>query len=217
MWMWSMGTIRWVGLLRQKITKCRGNNVSANYFDAAGNLTQTSYPNHTRHFWEYTEQNRLKSSRVEKLSGATVTLHRRYDYYLNDAGHRKQVNETLADDVTRRSLTYRYDYAETPPLVGILGTGTAQEELRPPPARVYRLTEEKLISDNAGHKVTYLHDLLGNRLKRTDTGLGSGSDQTYKYGANDRVTSDTTPEFTYDANGNTVTSGTGTVTDYYDA
>src|SRR3954471_23222605 len=49
-------------LATTKNNKVSGENVSANYFDAAGNLTQTSYPNHTRHFWEYTEQNRLKSS-----------------------------------------------------------------------------------------------------------------------------------------------------------
>jgi RHS repeat-associated protein len=204
-------------LATTKNNKVSGADVSTNYYDVVGNLAQTSYPNKVRHFWEYTEQNRLKSTRVEKFESGTVTLHRRYDYALGVAGHRKQVIEKLANDVTRRNVTYRYDYAESPPLVGVLGTGASLQELRPPLAKVYRLTEEKLISDTAGPKATYQHDLVGNRLGRTDTGLGTGSDQSYVYAANDRVTSDTTAEFTYDANGNTVTSGTGTVTDYYDA
>jgi RHS repeat-associated protein len=204
-------------LATTKNNKVSGSNVSTNYYDVVGNLSLASYPNKVRHFWEYTEQNRLKSTRVEKFENGTVTLHRRYDYALGVGGHRKQVIEKLANDVTRRSVAYQYDYAESPPLVGVLGTGASLQELRPPLAKVYRLTEEKLISDSAGPKTTYKHDLLGNRLGRTDTGLGSGSDQSYVYAANDRVTSDTTPEFTYDANGNTVTSGTGTVTDYYDA
>jgi RHS repeat-associated protein len=68
----------------------------------------------------------------------------------------------------------------------------------------YRLTSEAITGDPAGHNgtVSYTqYDAVGNRLQMTST-LSAVPGGSFSYDANDQLTTDT-----YDANGNTISSG----------
>jgi RHS repeat-associated protein len=70
---------------------------------------------------------------------------------------------------------------------------------------LYRLTKETITGDPAGNNraISYVLDAVGNRLSRSSTVSGIAN-QAFTYDTNDRLTSDT-----WDANGNTIASGTG--------
>jgi RHS repeat-associated protein len=70
----------------------------------------------------------------------------------------------------------------------------------------YKLTSEAIVGGTPAGSVGYTHDAVGNRLTRTSTVPGVPA-QSFSFDANDRLATDT-----YDANGNTLTSGLATYT-----
>jgi RHS repeat-associated protein len=101
-----------------------------------------------------------------------------YDYELDATGNRKKVIEHLANDPTGRTVNWSYD-------------------------NIYRLTDEVITLDPHSKNGNAHYDLdpVGNRTQETATlpGLLPGS---FTYDADDRLNTET-----YDANGNTLTSG----------
>jgi RHS repeat-associated protein len=82
-----------------------------------------------------------------------------------------------------------------------------------------RLTQESVIYPNtSAQNADYTYDLVGNRLTRANaTAIDPAlANQTLDYDIKDRFTTSGAP-VSFDANGNSVTSASGTVTDYYDA
>lgn len=150
------------------------------------------------------------------ISGSALL--RGYCYDLDLTGHRTAVTETegsLAAPVNRRKVTYDYDRDEA-------GNATV--------ARVHRLTQEKLFTPDgaaawtAAGIIAHVYDRVGNRTKRTATGVTSAeplNNQNFTFDKRDQIDSDGDPETTsnrYDANGNTIIDENGTATgDVYDA
>ena len=158
-----------------------GRLASATDNRLAGNNTTTYAYDKVGNLEGYTYGNGVRSlyaynalNRLETLtiSRAASTLSS-YSYTLDAAGHRESVTE--ADG---RSVNYTYD-------------------------ALYRLTGESVAGDAQGvnGSVGYAYDDVGNRLTRTSTLPGVGS-QSFAYDLNDRLTSDTS-----DANGSTRQSG----------
>src|SRR5207237_10304134 len=82
-----------------------------------------------------------------------------------------------------------------------------------------RLTQESVIYPNTAAKnADYTYDLVGNRLTRANaTAVDSAlADQTLSFDTKDRFTTSGAP-VSFDANGNSVSSASGTVSDSYDA
>jgi RHS repeat-associated protein len=106
-----------------------------------------------------------------------------YDYELDATGNRKKVIEHLANDPNGRTVNWSYD-------------------------NIYRLTDEVITLDPHSRNGNAHYDLdpVGNRTQETATlpGLLPGS---FTYDADDRLNTET-----YDANGNTLTSGGKTFT-----
>src|SRR5438105_3900376 len=100
--------------------KQSGSNVSTNFYDLAGVLTETSYPNTMRQKFDRTEQNRLNKVTWEQNTGSAMVARKRFTYQLNLTGQRTQVIE---DDgtTTQRTVHYAYDSAVSPPVIGISG------------------------------------------------------------------------------------------------
>jgi RHS repeat-associated protein len=105
-----------------------------------------------------------------------------YEYTLDAAGNRRQVVEHLPNE-TGRTVNWSYD-------------------------NIYRLTNETISLDphSVNGSVGYGLDPVGNRQSQTSSipGIGTGS---FTYDPDDRLNTET-----YDANGNTLTSGGKTFT-----
>jgi YD repeat-containing protein len=148
-----------------KNNKVGGSNVSTNWYDLAGNLTETSYPNSDLHRWEYTEQNRMKATVLEKIANNTVTTLRRYDYTLNAGGMRTAVAEKDSATTAYRNVEWKYDYADPKPLVGVTTVGTEAREYRADLPKLNRLTHEAVQFPATASFLSadYSYDLVGNR------------------------------------------------------
>jgi RHS repeat-associated protein len=210
-------------LFTLKDWKQSGSNVSTNYYDLAGVLTETSYPNTIRQRFDHSEQNRLSKVTWEQNTGSAMVAKKRFAYQLNATGQRVQVDEDDGAPAVSRTVKYAYDSALTPPVIGMGATDTASGGVNLPfyqrIPKLGRLTQESVIYPNTtAQNADYTYDLVGNRLTRAnataiDTAL---ADQSLMYDTKDRFTQSGAP-VSFDANGNSVTSAAGTVTDSYDA
>jgi len=168
-------------------------------YDAVGNMTGSGYANGVGHQYNYTALNRLQELTVGKMSSgvdppAISTIHQKYTYTLNNAGHRIQILEGSVGVSPARMINHVFD-------------------------KLYRLKSETITGDVNGENgaIGYTHDKVGNRLTRTSS-VPFVTSVVHNYTANDHLTGDTV-----DANGNTITSPvthladhTGTYTDVYD-
>ncbi|NES97676.1 MAG: RHS repeat protein, partial [Desertifilum sp. SIO1I2] len=154
-------------------------------YDRVGNLKQTQFPNSIVERRFYDELNRLELLETVRIDPATGNETRlaKFEYTLNEAGHRTSVAETLRHPLTNqlveRTVHYKYD-------------------------DLYRLIEERVMGTT--QTITYTYDLVGNRLTKTDA---SGTTQ-YRYNQNDRLLEEqvngvVVTSYSYDDNGNTTT------------
>ena len=118
-----------------------------------------------------------------QINDAQATLLNSFGYQLNAVGHRTRI-----DEANGRTRLFQYD-------------------------NLNRLTSEQITGDSAGVNgaVSYVHDLVGNRIASASTLPGVVS-QSNSYSVNDRLDSDTC-----DDNGNTVAAPGITAGDVYDA
>jgi RHS repeat-associated protein len=203
--------------------KQSGANISTNFYDLAGVLTETSYPNTIRQRFEHTEQNRLSKVIWEQNTGSAMVARKRLAYQLNATGQRVQVDEDNGAPAVSRTVKYAYDTSLNPPIVGMGATATTSGGINLPfyqrIPKLGRLTQESVIYPNTAAKnADYTYDLVGNRLTRANaTAIDSAlANQALMYDSKDRFTQSGAPT-SFDANGNTVTSAAGTISDYYDA
>ncbi len=149
-------------------------------YDAAGNLTGYAYPNGVATAYSYNPLNRLTSMESTCATGtgcgAPGTTLASYTYVLGPAGNRLTVAE-----LNGRHLQYGYD-------------------------NLYRLTSEAISADPAGPNgtVSYVYDLVGNRVQRNSTLPAIPATGLLSYDANDRTVGDP-----YDINGNLLNGGVG--------
>ena len=123
--------------------------------------------------------NRLQVLETVKVDAGVETLLTKFEYDLDDVGHRLEVKETLRqpdDSLLERTVKYEYD-------------------------NLYRLTSEEVVG---GDKITFTYDDVGNRASQTVNGVTT----TYVYDDNDRLLQElidgvVVVSYTYDANGNT--------------
>jgi YD repeat-containing protein len=162
-------------------------------YDNVGNLQSVTYPNSVVHNYTYDNRNRLTNLGVNGKVGGASGVIASYAYTLDAAGHRTAVAE-----LSGRTVNYGYD-------------------------TIYRLTSETLASDPSScgtaipgcaggitGAVSYTYDAVGNRTQKTSTLPGFPGGGLTNYNANDQLATDA-----YDANGNTVGSGTNTGTNGY--
>src|SRR5208283_5417394 len=154
-----------------------GQNTTTYSYDPASNLATVTYPNGLHSSFTYDTLNR-----VTGLSNAAAS----YTYTLDGTvGNRTGVTEQLAIQSHPRIVAWNYD-------------------------NIYRLTNENISADpnSKTGSVTYGLDPVGNRLS---LGLSSGANLpgispiqlgSISYDHNDRLSTET-----YDANGNTLTTG----------
>ena len=118
-----------------------------------------------------------------QIRDAQSVLLNSFGYQLNAVGHRTRI-----DEANGRTRLFQYD-------------------------NLNRLTSEQITGDSAGVNgaVSYVHDLVGNRIASASTLPGVVS-QSNSYSVNDRLDSDTC-----DDNGNTVAASGITAGDVYDA
>ena len=160
-------------------------------YDAVGNLKETQFPNGVVERQTYDELNRLQVLETVKVEAGVETLLTKFEYQLDDVGHRLEVKETLRqpnDSLLERTVKYEYD-------------------------DLYRLTSEEVVG---GDKVTFTYDDVGNRASQTINGVTT----TYIYDDNDRLLQElidgvVVVSYTYDANGNTTSRTKDGVTTNY--
>ena len=148
-------------------------------YDAVGNLKETQFPNGVVERQTYDELNRLQVLETVKVDAGVETLLTKFEYDLDDVGHRLEVKETLRqpdDSLLERTVKYEYD-------------------------DLYRLTSEEVVG---GDKVTFTYDDVGNRASQIVNGVTT----TYEYDDNDRLLEELVDgvvivSYTYDDNGNT--------------
>ena len=149
-------------------------------YDPFGNLASVNKPNGESVTYTYDVLNRLNSM-AATVNGSSI---RSYTYTLGPNGNRTNVAE-----LSNRAVTYTYD-------------------------DLYRLTGEIVSSDPATQNIgaiSYQYDAVGNRTNRT-SGITAISSQSPSYdaGGDDRMTSDGTSSYSYDANGSTTQIGPNT-------
>ncbi len=150
-------------------------------YDPFGNLASVNKPNGESVTYTYDVLNRLNSM-AATVNGSSI---RSYTYTLGPNGNRTNV----APQLSNRAVTYTYD-------------------------DLYRLTGEIVSSDPATQNIgaiSYQYDAVGNRTNRT-SGITAISSQSPSYdaGGDDRMTSDGTSSYSYDANGSTTQIGPNT-------
>jgi RHS repeat-associated protein len=181
-------------------------------YDAAGNLTLITSGNAGGAQMSYTYDARNRLASVTDRQGTTTYG---YDQAGNLAGFLypngvqttytyNALNRLISVAGTRGGILAGYSYT-----LGPAGNRTSVTEESGRKAdytydALYRLNGEMVSGDPAGKNgaVGYTYDAVGNRLVRTSTLPGVPA-QSFAYDANDRITSES-----YDANGNTLVSGT---------
>jgi len=159
------------------------------------------------HAYTYNALNRL--TLLGLTNGYGTQIHR-YKYGLNLAGQRTNVVE-MSGGVNVRQVAYDYDQSYT---------GASS------PARVYRLTRERLYDGGGNSKgaVTNVYDPVGNRVGRslafTFAPVDTITNQSFVFDHRDLIDSDSVPNnanTNYDGNGNTLADQGALTGDLYDA
>ncbi|HWB32942.1 MAG TPA: RHS repeat-associated core domain-containing protein [Acidobacteriaceae bacterium] len=156
-----------------------GSNTTTYTYDAASNLVTVTYPNGLQSTLSYDAVNRMTGLGTVTSSNTPVAS---YDYTpLGATGIRTQAAEAFAtpsSGVDSRNVNWSYD-------------------------NTYRLTQEQVANDSSVNgTVSYTLDAVGNRTDQSSSISGVPSISSMVFNADDLLTSET-----YDANGNTTSTG----------
>jgi RHS repeat-associated protein len=176
-------------------------------YDPAGNVASTvsSNTNGTNVTYAWDADNRLSSVTDSRLAGATTTYSYDATNQLSLMTYPNGVTHSYAYDTRDRILTlngYTQTFSDSGRKLSITeATGRAANYGYD---AIYRLLNEGISGDptpaNNG-VLAYMLDPVGNRKSLIST-LAASQTQTFTYDADDHISGDT-----FDANGNTITSG----------
>ncbi len=181
-------------------------------YDLAGNVASTlsSNTNGTNVTYTWDVNNRLSSATDSRLAGATTTYAYDATNQLSLMTYPNGVTHSYNYDTRDRVLTLNgYTQTFSPSGRKQSVTETTGRAANYGYDNIYRLLNETISGDpmaaNNG-ALTYVLDPVGNRQSLTST-LAALTPQSFTYDADDRISGDT-----FDANGNTITSGGVTYT-----
>ena len=195
----------------QVLTKATPEGTLSYTYDLSGNVASvvTSNANGTNVAYVWDADNRLQTVTDNRTNGATT-----YSYdatsqvssFAYPNGVTQSFGYDLRDRTTSLSLGSIANYVQSFSNSGHK-TGVMELSGRAPAYQydqIWRLTQETIAGDPVSAKngvLTYMLDPVGNRKSLTST-LAALPNQSSTYDADDRLQSDT-----YDANGNTLSSG----------
>jgi len=210
------GTTSYSYDLRDRLTQKATPQGTLSYsYDSAGNLLsiQSSNAGGTSVAYTYDALNRLSTVQDNRLTSGTTTYN--YDNVGNLQGYaypngvQTAYSYNTLNRLTNVAISKGASLASYAYLLGPAGNRTQVNELSGRQVgytydSLYRLTGETISGSTTNGVIGYQYDPVGNRLQRTST-VAPVPAATYSYDANDRLASDT-----YDADGNTTTSGGST-------
>ena len=170
-------------------------------YDNAGNNVNIYGPKSTTTAFMYDEESKLVKS-YSQITGNSTSSYREYD----ENGKITRIRTENKTGTVIFDTSYTYD-----------ATGNRLKEINKLSGKraeykydsINQLIEESyydtLIATVPVRKITYDYDLLGNKKTRTELNVGT---TTYDYNAANEITNvNGTPTYTFDRNGNMITSG----------